>query len=152
MSIVGREEAEEAVPFTAAFPPGGERQAAWFETVVVTLVDLLRETLVRTRRRVEKRQALTAEELELERELEEKAARGEALGEEDDDATGADDSEDEEEALRRKFRGKKNVVLGWDGKPIPYWLYRVRREAGVVECARGSLRRSFVARSSFVAS
>lgn len=33
-----------------------------------------------------------------------------------------DEDEDEEEEI---LYNPKNVPLGWDGKPIPYWLYKL---------------------------
>ncbi|RMX46004.1 hypothetical protein pdam_00002086 [Pocillopora damicornis] len=59
-----------------------------------------------TRENVERKQARTSDELEEEEEHEE--------GHESD-------SDDEETVLYNP----KNLPLGWDGKPIPYWLYKL---------------------------
>ena len=45
------------------------------------------------------------------------------VGEQEDDSSGSeasDESEDEE-----IIYNPKNIQLGWDGKPIPYWLYKL---------------------------
>ena len=40
---------------------------------------------------------------------------------------GDSDSDDEEKAIYNP----KNLPLGWDGKPIPYWLYKLHGGAHV---------------------
>lgn len=65
--------------------------------------------------RVEKRQAMTAEELEAERaEAEEEVAGLGAPVELEPDS-------DEETPIYNPLK----LPLGWDGRPIPYWLYRL---------------------------
>ena len=44
------------------------------------------------------------------------------VGEQDDDSSGAESSASEEEDI---IYNPKNIQLGWDGKPIPYWLYKL---------------------------
>jgi len=55
---------------------------------------------------VERKQARTAEELE----------------EEDEADNVNEDSDDEDEQV---LYNPKNLPLGWDGKPIPYWLFKL---------------------------
>lgn len=43
--------------------------------------------------------------------------------ESDDDISDVDDDEDEEQ--NDVIYNPKNLPLGWDGKPIPYWLYKL---------------------------
>ncbi|KAF8066290.1 hypothetical protein HT031_002613 [Scenedesmus sp. PABB004] len=82
--------------------------AAQLEAQVSRLGELLANVISDTRGRVEKKQAQTYEELVAE--LEEGEA--EALGEEE---------EEEDEYVYNPLK----LPLGWDGKPIPYWLYKL---------------------------
>ncbi|KAF9602120.1 hypothetical protein IFM89_025165 [Coptis chinensis] len=69
--------------------------------------DLLNEIIVQTKENVEKKQALTFEEMEAEREEEEVQADSE--------------SDDDEQQIYNPLK----LPMGWDGKPIPYWLYKL---------------------------
>ena len=73
--------------------------------------ELLAETLDETATMVEKKQARTYEEIERDL-LAAEEAEAEAEEEEDDD--------DE-----KPIYNPLNLPLGWDGKPIPYWLYKL---------------------------
>lgn len=75
---------------------------------------VLRDTIITTQARVEQKQTLTYQELEAEMHEEAEAAAAPAIVDESDD-------EDEEKAIYNPH----NVPLGWDGKPIPYWLYKL---------------------------
>ncbi|KNC75756.1 hypothetical protein SARC_11726, partial [Sphaeroforma arctica JP610] len=57
---------------------------------------------------VERKQARTAEELE-----------------EDQDDFDADSDGDNDDDEDKAIYNPKNLPLGWDGKPIPYWLYKL---------------------------
>lgn len=72
------------------------------------LAELLHNVISDTKGRVEKKQAQTYEELLAELE----DAEAEAA---------ADDDEQEEEFIYNPLK----LPLGWDGKPIPYWLYKL---------------------------
>lgn len=61
---------------------------------------------------IEKKQARTYDEIERDLAL---AAEEEALAED----------EDEEEEEEKPIYNPLNLPLGWDGKPIPYWLYKL---------------------------
>jgi splicing factor 3A subunit 3 len=66
-----------------------------------------------TQQNIERKSALTAREREQEVEdaMEEtKAAADDAVEEEDDDG---------------RIYNPLKLPLGWDGKPIPYWLYKL---------------------------
>lgn len=86
-------------------------QACVLEGKVSRLSELLANVVSDTRGRVEKKQAQTYEEMlaELE-EAEAEAAAG-----------GADDDDEEDEYIYNPLK----LPLGWDGKPIPYWLYKL---------------------------
>ena len=50
------------------------------------------------------------------------ARTGEEREEDEDDFVNENDSDDEDEEV---VYNPKNLPLGWDGKPIPYWLYKL---------------------------
>jgi hypothetical protein len=70
---------------------------------------------------VEKKQSLSWVELEAERVAEEAVAEGGANGVSGGGA-GSDDDEDDAE---KPVYNPKDIPLGWDGKPIPFWLYKL---------------------------
>ncbi|KAJ8908375.1 hypothetical protein NDN08_005084 [Rhodosorus marinus] len=75
--------------------------------------DVLADLLQSTRMNVEKKLALSYEELEQERYAEENPVNP------DDDEDASDSGEE------KTIHNPKDVPLGWDGKPIPYWLYKL---------------------------
>lgn len=83
------------------------KEIALMESKVTKLCDLLNETIVRTKENIVKKQALTYDEMEAEREEEETQADTE--------------SDDEEQQIYNPLK----LPMGWDGKPIPYWLYKL---------------------------
>ncbi|KAK9145455.1 hypothetical protein Sjap_005358 [Stephania japonica] len=83
------------------------KELALLEAKIRKLCELLDETIVRTKENVEKKQALTYEEMEAEREEEE---------------IQADTESDEDE---QQIYNPLKLPMGWDGKPIPYWLYKL---------------------------
>ncbi len=84
---------------------------------MTSLLAEILSTLGDTKSNVERRFSLTAKEREAE--LEEKAAVPvQATG----NADNADAAEDEEE---ERIYNPLKLPLGWDGKPIPYWLYKL---------------------------
>jgi len=82
-----------------------QKETAGVEAQLYRLVELVSEERQATRENVERKQARTSDELE----------------EEEDDAGGDESDEEEEQVLYNP----KNLPLGWDGKPIPYWLYKL---------------------------
>lgn len=115
------------------------------ETTVLALLDQLRPTLDATARRADRR--LTQTRNEKEREVEEEIdgssttlpsvgtkrrstdGGGGGVGTEgdgngnNDENNNDDDSDDDSEDT--KIYNPKGVPLGWDGKPIPYWLFKL---------------------------
>ncbi|XP_050223582.1 splicing factor SF3a60 homolog [Mercurialis annua] len=83
------------------------KEIALLEVKIRKLCDLLDETIVRTKENVIKKQALTYDEMETEREEEETQADTE--------------SDDEDQQIYNPLK----LPMGWDGKPIPYWLYKL---------------------------
>ena len=94
------------------------------EAIVTALLDQLRPTLDSTRRRIERR--MTQTENERDQELDEEIngastniipnPKGGGGG------NGSDEDDDEDDA---PIYNPKNVPLDWNGKPIPYWLFKL---------------------------
>lgn len=84
------------------------------------LLKTLHGTLLETKANVERRFSLTAHERELELEEPEVDIAPVTTG---DTAEGAPAMEEEEEEER--IYNPLKLPLGWDGKPIPYWLYKL---------------------------
>lgn len=82
------------------------RETAALEAQVYRLTELLNGQRIATRENVQRRQARREGEDD----------------EDDDDAVGSDSEDDAEEEAPYN---PKNLPLGWDGKPIPYWLYKL---------------------------
>eukprot|EP01018_Ginkgo_biloba_P003226 Gb_06863 [translate_table: standard] len=83
------------------------KEVALMEVKMQRLCELLHETLEETKANVEKKQALTYEEMEAERE-------------EEDIQTESESDEDDQQVYN-----PLKLPMGWDGKPIPYWLYKL---------------------------
>ncbi|VFQ73678.1 unnamed protein product [Cuscuta campestris] len=83
------------------------KDVAFMEAKLRKLCDLLEETIVLTKENVEKKHAQTYGEREAEREEEKEQAELE--------------SDDEDQQIYNPLK----LPMGWDGKPIPYWLYKL---------------------------
>ncbi|XP_041354967.1 splicing factor 3A subunit 3-like [Gigantopelta aegis] len=83
-----------------------QREIATLEAQVYRLAEMLSEQRAATRDNVQRKQARTGEERE----------------ESDDEEVSDEDSDDDEDDIPYN---PKNLPLGWDGKPIPYWLYKL---------------------------
>ncbi|GJP36528.1 hypothetical protein CLOM_g21027 [Closterium sp. NIES-68] len=84
------------------------REVALVEAKVQRLCELLEGPISETRVHVEKKAGLTYEEMAAEREEEEVVEEEE-------------ESDEEEEEIYNPLK----LPMGWDGKPIPYWLYKL---------------------------
>lgn len=80
------------------------REVAMLEAQVYRLSEALAEQKAATKENVQRKQA-----------------RKDGEEEEEDDAS-ASESDDEDDEVPYN---PKNLPLGWDGKPIPYWLYKL---------------------------
>ncbi|KAI8520637.1 PREDICTED: splicing factor 3A subunit 3-like [Branchiostoma belcheri] len=83
-----------------------QKEIASLEGQVYRLSEILSEHRAATRENVQRRQARTDTERE----------------DEDAEEFSESESEDEENEI---IYNPKNLPLGWDGKPIPYWLYKL---------------------------
>ncbi|GAB5587772.1 Pre-mRNA-splicing factor sap61 [Umbelopsis nana] len=86
-----------------------DKPIAWQEVLISSYIDVLSSYREDTKANVERKQALTDRERALEQEQDELE-----IVENDSD----DDDED-------KIYNPLKLPLGWDGKPIPYWLYKL---------------------------
>ncbi|GLE00586.1 hypothetical protein PINS_up009343 [Pythium insidiosum] len=110
-----------AAQATAAKPSAASstkrrQQLAFDEVLIRRLYELLTEVIHGTISYLEVKQTRTHEELQTEIAEEEEGAFSDV----DVDA-GIVDGEDDEQP----FYNPLNLPLGWDGKPIPYWLYKL---------------------------
>jgi len=91
------------------------------EAIVYKLMELLSEERSETRNNVIRKQSMTAEERLNEQKLQDDADN---LDEQSENGNyGAEDDDEEEED--EQIYNPKNLPLSWDGKPIPYWLYKL---------------------------
>ena len=107
------------------------------EAVVTALLNQVKPTLEATLRRMERRQGQTLQERETE--MEEELYHGQRLLPGKKKATGSDNDKDEqddedEDDDDTPIYNPKNVPLDWDGKPIPYWLFKLHGLNHYYEC------------------
>ncbi|ORX56321.1 hypothetical protein DM01DRAFT_1334795 [Hesseltinella vesiculosa] len=79
------------------------------EALILAYLDVLKDTRQQTKANVERKQALTDRERTLEQEQ--------------NDIEIAEDSDNDSDEER--IYNPLKLPLGWDGKPIPYWLYKL---------------------------
>lgn len=92
------------------------RNSAYYTYLTTDLLVSLVSTLNETKSNVERRFSLTAREREQELLDQAKPAPAPAPA-----ADGAGEEDEEEERIYNPLK----LPLGWDGKPIPYWLYKL---------------------------
>ncbi|KAH1012528.1 hypothetical protein HUJ05_011673 [Dendroctonus ponderosae] len=83
-----------------------QKELAGLEAQIYRLSELVSEQRVATKENVQRKQARTD-------------------GERDDSENDESDNESPDEADDDVPYNPKNLPLGWDGKPIPYWLYKL---------------------------
>jgi splicing factor 3A subunit 3 len=93
-----------------------ERAIAEREHRITSLADALSSIRTATRVNVERRQGMT--ERERQQELE-------ALFAESNDNPAAGEESEQESDSEEKIYNPLKLPLAWDGKPIPYWLYKL---------------------------
>eukprot|EP01035_Chromulina_nebulosa_P017415 gene17415-22965_t len=92
------------------------KQIAWEEYRITSISEIMMDIIISTKRHTEKIQTLTIEEKELELYEEENIQ----LVENNNKESKKEDDDDDE-----PIYNPLNLPLGWDGKPIPYWLYKL---------------------------
>jgi splicing factor 3A subunit 3 len=100
----------------SAIPASKTRPAARLTHLITALLAPLLPTVAETKANVERRFSLTARERE--DELIDDAPVAAPV---DPDGTAPEDEPEEEERIYNPLK----LPLGWDGKPIPYWLYKL---------------------------
>lgn len=90
------------------------------EVVAMALLNQLKPTLEATSKRTERRETQTVKERE--KEMEEDLHGSAVDGPKEVNDGGDEDDSDDEDA---PIYNPKGVPLGWDGKPIPYWLFKL---------------------------
>ncbi|XP_075493797.1 splicing factor SF3a60 homolog [Primulina tabacum] len=88
-------------------PNEDAKEISLMEAKLKKLCDLLHETIERTKENIEKKHALTYDEIVQERE--------------EDEVQPESESDDEDQQIYNPLK----LPMGWDGKPIPYWLYKL---------------------------
>ncbi|KAF7288284.1 RNA splicing factor PRP9 [Mycena chlorophos] len=96
--------------------PSRLRNVAHLTHLITSLLVLLAATLAETKSNVERRFSLTARERE--QELIDQAKKPVA-------PPPAKDGDGPEEEEEERIYNPLKLPLGWDGKPIPYWLYKL---------------------------
>ncbi|XP_074310354.1 splicing factor SF3a60 homolog [Silene latifolia] len=87
-----------------------EKETVLLEAKVKKLCEILSHTLEQTRQHVQNKQAMTPGERDVDAEDEDDV-------ESDNDKDGDDDDKEIYNPLK--------LPMGWDGRPIPYWLYKL---------------------------
>ncbi|PWA98640.1 splicing factor SF3a60 [Artemisia annua] len=82
------------------------KDMALMEAKIEKLCEILSETIAETKRNTDRKQALNYDEMEAEREQEDEPEV---------------ESDDEDQQIYNPLK----LPMGWDGKPIPYWLYKL---------------------------
>lgn len=90
------------------------------EKRIEAILSQLESVLEATQRRAERKLTRTKQEIDQEYEDE---TNGIQRGGRDDEEE--DEDEEEEEDDLAAIYNPKNLPLGWDGRPIPYWLYKL---------------------------
>mmetsp|Transcript_7786 Transcript_7786/g.11263 ORF Transcript_7786/g.11263 Transcript_7786/m.11263 type:complete len:389 (-) Transcript_7786:88-1254(-) len=94
-----------------------DKRIAGLESRAAKWCDLLRDTIDETVQYLQKKQSQTAEEMEMEKDID--------SDEEEDDGVEINGSDMENDDEDRPIYNPLNLPLGWDGKPIPFWLYKL---------------------------
>eukprot|EP01039_Chlorochromonas_danica_P011336 gene11336-12652_t len=95
-------------------------EVAWKEFQITSLCEIMGDLIRATRRHAEKQQARSVEEKQQEIMEEEYGLLPDHDNNENHHRHGEEDDDDE-----APIYNPLNLPLGWDGKPIPYWLYKL---------------------------
>jgi len=111
------------VPLEHSFA-AGTAATLWHERVVRFMCGTLSDVVSATISRAQRRQTRTWEELQADKqaEAELESQGGTMVGQGAAGAAGVDSDSDDEDG---PIYNPKKVPLDWDGKPIPYWLYKL---------------------------
>lgn len=84
------------------------REIAYYEYQILKYQDLLCEIIDNTKNQIRKKQAMNLDELE-----------ADVINEQEINKIDVDEEDN------KAVFNPKNIPIGWDGKPIPYWLYKI---------------------------
>jgi splicing factor 3A subunit 3 len=90
------------------------KKTAWIEYKIISLTEIIMDIVIATKKHAEKQQT---------RNIEEK--NNEILEEEYGTLTDINEEENDEKEDDGPIYNPLNLPLGWDGKPIAYWLYKL---------------------------
>ncbi|CAD7952240.1 unnamed protein product [Amoebophrya sp. A25] len=112
-----------------------DTKVARLEALCQKFLDLVQDQLRETVNVCELKQAMTPEEYEehqeeVEREQADEAAANAAAMSVEDDVDSDDEKGDEDRAIYNPLK----LPVGWDGKPIPYWLYKLHDMGREYKC------------------
>jgi len=93
-----------------------DKRIARLESSAAKWRDLLGDIITETVAHIQKKQSQTAEEME---------ADMDDTDDEDDDGVDCGSDFGDDDAEDRPIYNPLNLPLGWDGKPIPFWLYKL---------------------------
>eukprot|EP00299_Pterocystis_sp_00344_P007828 c2716_g1_i3.p1 GENE.c2716_g1_i3~~c2716_g1_i3.p1 ORF type:complete len:281 (+),score=91.12 c2716_g1_i3:844-1686(+) len=111
----GKSKGGKSLTSESVFSSPKYRTIALVEAKISLISELLQDVLDATVQRVVKNQARTYAEIEMQLELEEKLSSDEEV----------EVVEEEDEDDRPSNKNPLKIPLGYDGKPIPYWLYKL---------------------------
>eukprot|EP01062_Namystynia_karyoxenos_P065830 TRINITY_DN59888_c0_g1_i1.p1 TRINITY_DN59888_c0_g1~~TRINITY_DN59888_c0_g1_i1.p1 ORF type:complete len:457 (+),score=186.57 TRINITY_DN59888_c0_g1_i1:70-1440(+) len=122
--VLGWQEVSGQAPPTGGKLTKGQRRAAHYyrlallEDKVRRLYEMLDEAVQATVRYIDRKETMTRTELDKEEYRAQEQAAAAMLGEEPP-------KKDGKSPLEAALWNPLKLPLGWDGKPIPYWLYRL---------------------------
>jgi splicing factor 3A subunit 3 len=105
-----------SMPPPSSLPKNKYKSVALYTHLTTSLLSTLAPVLVDTKSNVERRFSLTARERE-----QELLEQSKAPAPQPSTTTKEGEEEEEEERIYNPLK----LPLGWDGKPIPYWLYKL---------------------------
>jgi hypothetical protein len=114
--------AKQTLPTSSSSCRGGRISLVQREALVTALLDQVRPSLEATAKRMERQQGQTLSEREKEIQEDLHGSTVQAKKRKFADGYEDDDEDDEDDA---PIYNPKNVPLDWDGKPIPYWLFKL---------------------------
>lgn len=109
----GVEEGSEPSNGSSAHHNDPRKETAWVEYKIISICDFMMDIVTATRRHTEKQQVRSLEEKEAE------------VAEEEFGLIPEEDEKEEDDDDEGPLYNPLNLPLGWDGKPIPYWLYKL---------------------------
>ena len=121
--VFRQDPSDSVIPGYHGLAPGRQR-LYWFEALVQTMADLINDRIQATKNLVKRKQTRTYEELQQDYAEEFAEDEEETKEQQPSQQHGEDDSDSDSDEEQPIYNPKK-IPLGWDGKPIPFWLYKL---------------------------